>query len=66
VPLASVVVVTSDPSGATVLVGLAAACGFCWSVAFAAFRAQPAASAASIVIINSETLIFTLSLLLTG
>jgi hypothetical protein len=48
------------------VVGLAAACGFCWSVAVAAFWEQPAASAANIVIINSETLILTLFLLLTG
>jgi hypothetical protein len=63
VPLASVLVVTSELSGACVVVGLASACG---SVALAAFWEQPAASAANIVIINSETLILTLFLLLTG
>jgi heme exporter protein C len=62
VPLASVVVVTSDPSGATVLVGLAAACGFCWSVAFAAFWVQPAASSAIAV----TGAMFTLLSLVTG
>jgi hypothetical protein len=70
VPLASTLVVTSELSGAGLVAFSAVAfAAFALSVALAfaaSFLVQPAASAASITIINRKLVLLTLSLLLIG
>jgi hypothetical protein len=60
-PFASTLVVISELSGPVVVVGLAAAVAWAFALVFAAsLWVQPAASAASITIINTKLILLTL------